>query len=75
MGKELTYREVEGLKKKADVYELSPDARYLFVLDRHEFSPELVRRFMASFVKWGINGLVLRPHRKDALKIFELEHS
>ena len=75
MAKELTYREVEALKKKADVYELSPDARYLFVLDKAVFSSTLLEAFTRSFIKWGINARVLRVHRKDALKIFELEHS
>ena len=75
MGKELTYREVEALKGKADAYELNPNARYLFVFDKAEVSRELMSRFTAGFVKWGINGRVLRVHRQDAVKIFELEHS
>ena len=75
MGKELTYREVEELKKKADVYELNPNARYLFVFNKAEVSRELVSRFVEGFPRWGINGRVLGVYGQNALKIFELEHS
>ena len=75
MSKELTYREVEELKKRADVYELNPDARYLFVFDKAEVSYGQVSRFLEGFTKWGINGRILVVRRQDALKIFELEHS
>ena len=72
MGKELTYREVEELKKKADVYELSLNARYLFICDRDEVSLDLASRFNQGVAKLGIHGCVMVLQQKDAVKIFEL---
>lgn len=70
----MTVQEIKAKIPEAEVYELSPDAKYIICVKNNALSVIGMESFRQSLVAAGIKALlVVHHHNVDALRLLEVK--
>jgi hypothetical protein len=61
----MTVEEIRKALPEANIYTLSPDARYLIMADKEQIEPELCAQLLHKFKEMGIKAVVVCTANPD----------